>query len=128
MPVFRVRAMAFTVLRNLDVKVDPLNKTKPFEFVSYWWASQWGVDPLDRTKAFEFEVDKDSAVKALKPELQIKDKQHVKQAIEAISRIGGPAAKAELKRFVAEQECVQDTQEIVVKAKEALSRMDAGKE
>ncbi|MBM3887925.1 MAG: hypothetical protein FJ388_02240 [Verrucomicrobia bacterium] len=57
--------------------------------------------------------------------MQNKDKEHVKQAIEAIARVGGPAAKAELKRFIQDQERVPGSDALVAKAKEALARLDA---
>jgi len=87
----------------------------------------WTVNPIQKTKPFEFEVDEESAVNALKSELRNEDKEHVAQAIAAIARVGGTAAKTELKRFIQEHEHVLGNENLVSKAKEALSRMDADK-
>jgi len=127
MPVFRVRAMAFAVLGHLGVKVAPLHKPKPFELELERRVRLWTVNPIQKTKPFEFEVDEESAVNALKSELRNEDKEHVAQAIAAIARVGGTAAKTELKRFIQEHEHVLGNENLVSKAKEALSRMDADK-
>jgi hypothetical protein len=99
----------------------------PVRYMASHILGLWGVhvDAYPRTTLFEFEVDKVSAVKALKPELQHKDKEHVKQAIEAIARVGGPTAKAELKRFIEEQQRFPAAMEVAEKAKAALSHAEA---
>lgn len=104
--VFRVSGMALTVLKYWGVKVETPDKALPCEF----------------------KVDKESAAKALKAELQNSDNEHVKQAIEAIARVGGPAAKAELKRFIQEREGDPGKADLTAKAREVLSRMETGTE
>lgn len=101
-PVFPVCYMAFGVLQWFKV-----------------------IDPFSEKNPLDYEVDRTNAVNVLKPELQNKDKEHVKEAIEAIARVGGPEAKAELKRFIQEQQCLPGATGVVEKAKEALSRMEA---
>jgi hypothetical protein len=46
-------------------------------------------------------------------------------AIEAIARVGGSAAKSELKRFIEEQERLPGTTDVVAKAQKVLSCMEA---
>jgi hypothetical protein len=73
------------------------------------------------------EADKASAIKVLGQGLVGKNKKTGEEIIDAIARIGGPAAKAELERFVQDQERTAGTNELAAKAKEVLSRMEGGR-
>jgi HEAT repeat protein len=103
-PVSRVRGGAAMALEKFGVKIRVPDKTKPYEF----------------------EVDKGSAVKAITPELHSKDKNHALQTIEAIARIGGEPARAELRKFVAQYQRDTKKADAVARAKQAISNLGRG--
>ncbi len=72
-----------------------------------------------------YKVDRASAIRAIRCELSSKHQQTVVAAIEAIARVGGSAAKSELKRFIEEQERLPGTTDVVAKAQKVLSCMEA---
>lgn len=80
-----------------------------------------GVKHPDPAKECGYEVDAESAVKVVEPLLRNSENANAAQAIQAIRRIGGTAARDALQRFVVENQGKEHKQELVRAANAALS-------
>ena len=81
------------------------------------------VDIPSPPNEFDYNVDLNSAVKVIEPLLQDSNKEKVINAIQAIERLQGAAARDVLQRFVDQNQGVSDNEQLVSRARRALDGM-----
>lgn len=81
------------------------------------------VDIPSPTNELDYNVDLNSAVKVIEPLLQDPNKEKIINAIQAIERLQGAAARDALQRFVDENQGSADNEQLVSRARRALDGM-----